>query len=291
MATSPLLRSRVSVPRLPEGCLPRSALVERVRILRRRRVLSVVAGAGWGKSLLLALAAAAAQGAEAWAWVGLDEQMQSPPLLLGYSAAGLAQRIPGFGADLESTPPPAQAAAFLAEREQALDEDVVLVLDDVHALGDSPAATLLAALLPDLPERLHLILAARTEPALPLARLRAEGQVAELGEADLALDVDETQALLESLGRKPDREQAAVVQRRTEGWAAGISLVAQAAGDAADLDGAPDHRYVFDYMAEQVLSREPREIQEFLLATAVPERVNPDLASVISGRPAREYPG
>ena len=148
---------------------------------------------------------------------------------------------------------------------------------------ESPGADVLGHLLPDLPATLHVALAGRGEPPLPLARLAAQGQLAELGEADLALTRAETGALLELRGVAADEARVTALHARTEGWAAGISLVAQTPG-GLDLDAAVERGHVFDYLAEQVLADLSREGQQFLQATAVPERVNPELAVAVTGQ-------
>jgi LuxR family maltose regulon positive regulatory protein len=257
--------------------------VDRVRAAADGPLVTIVAGAGWGKSLLLTLAATQT-GDSMWAWLSVDQGMRSPILLMTYMMASVAERVPGFGAGVQlAGPPEAQAGAFLAECEQVVAEDIVICLDDVHALSGSPSERALAAVVSGLPPRAHVALASRTELDVPLGRLRTAGQVTELAERDLALDAAEAAALLRSQGTIVSDEQAAALQRRTEGWPAGIALLAQAGLEAVPPH-ALDRSHLFAYLAEEVYERQPPRLRDFLLATSVPERFDASLARALSGR-------
>ena len=248
----------------------------------RRPVVALVAGAGWGKSTLMALAASRSDASVAW--LSLDGAMRAPPLLFAYLAAAIAQPVPGFGAGLDfSDRPEALADAFLRECDQAIDEELVLVLDDAHVLADSAGEAALGWVVAELPPTLHLGLAARWAPGLPLARLRAAGGVLELGERELALTSAETAALLRGQATALSDAEAEDLHRRTEGWPAGVALLSQALGGSLRTETAADRAHLFAYLAEEVYERLPAELREFLLATAVPERVSPELARAVSG--------
>jgi DNA-binding SARP family transcriptional activator len=249
-----------------------------------RRLVALVAGAGWGKSLVLGAAAAAGDGP--WAWLSLDERMQSAPLLGKYLLAALGEQVPGLGAGLDlALPPAAQGEAIAEECQATLSEDTVLVLDDVHALGTGPAAELVAAIVADAPTTLHLVVASRQELPFPLGRLRAAGELAELGEHDLALSSAETEHLMRAHGLALPPERTRDLHRRLEGWPAGLALAAQAlaAGAAPGEEPLPPER-LFAFLAEEVYERQPPELGLFLLATSVPDRFTADVAATVSGR-------
>src|SRR5262249_33782299 len=142
----------------------------------------------------------------------------------------------------------------------------------------------LSRVVADLPPTLHLGLAARWAPGLPLARLRAAGGVLELGERELALTPAETAELLRAQATALSDADAEDLHRRTEGWPAGAALLPQAPGGSLQTQAAADRAHLFAYLAEEVYERLPAELREFLLATAVPERVSPELARAVSGR-------
>lgn len=278
---SAILRTRLLPPRLPSNCLPRAELVERVRVGLGGRLVAVVAGAGYGKSTLLAQALSDVP--MPVVWLSCDERIGEARPFLAHLAAGLAELFPGVGArlGLEGTTEE-QVAEFANEVVDTVSEDFVIALDDVHSLTGRPAARALALLVSDLPPSAHLALASRTAPPFPLGRLRPAG-VLEIGEEALALTEEESAELLASM-RLPDRHRAEDLHRHTEGWIAGLLLAAQSGGLLlGPASGARDPH--FDYLAEEVLARQPQQIQDFLLDTAVLERFTPELAEAVSGRP------
>jgi len=145
-------------------------------------------------------------------------------------------------------------------------------------------------LVEHLPPGLHLVLASRADPPLPLARLRAAGQLAELRAADLRFTADEAAALLrESAGADLPATAVAALAARTEGWAAGLQLAALSLGGQADPAGfvaafSGSHRYVLDYLAEEVLERQSEQVRTFLLETSLLERLSGGLCDAVTGR-------
>ena len=170
------------------------------------------------------------------------------------------------------------------------DGEVLLVLDDYHLIDAQPVHVSLGFLLEHLPPGLHLVLASRADPPLPLARLRAGGQLAELRAADLRFTADEAAALLrESAGADLPAAAVAALAARTEGWVAGLQLAALSLAGQADPAGfvaafSGSHRYVLDYLAEEVLDRQQEELRTFLLETSVLERLSGGLCDAVTGR-------
>lgn len=273
-------------PRLPEGCLPREALVSRIVDGLSRRLVTVVAGAGYGKSTLLAQVLE--RSPFPWMWLGCDERVSDAGVLLAHLAAGIEQRVPGFGAQLVLDGGTAsQVAEICNEILATVPEDFVIAVDDAHLLGNASGAEALRLLLRDLPPTVHLAIAARAAPMLPLSRLRAAGEVCEVSEADLALSAAESSELLAGRGVDVPDHALREIHRRTEGWVTGIVLAAQAGGMAPGPAGGGAATHLFDYLAEEVFHRQPQELQDFLLQTAVLERFGIDVASRMVGVDAR----
>jgi ATP/maltotriose-dependent transcriptional regulator MalT len=172
------------------------------------------------------------------------------------------------------------------------ESEVALVLDDYHLIEAQPVHGSLAFLLEYRPPRLQLLLASRADPPLPLARLRARGQLAELRAAELRFTREEAAAVLHEAA-EPDlplpEAAVAALAARTEGWVAGLQLAGlslrgqpDVAGFVASFSGS--HRYVLDFLAEEVLDRQPDEVRAFLLGTSVLERLSGELCDAVTGR-------
>jgi ATP/maltotriose-dependent transcriptional regulator MalT len=203
MGATRVLRTRLLPPRLPPGCVARPRLAEAVRRGLEGRLVAVVAGAGYGKTTLLAQVIA--DEPRPWAWCSCDGRILDARSLVAHVAAGVAESFPGFDARLDLEGPADDVVADLSNELLAtVSEDLVVVLDDVHALPPDATAgvTLLTELVPD---SVHLAIAGRMPLPVPLARLRA-GRTVEIGEGPLALTEDESAALLGSVGADLDHE-------------------------------------------------------------------------------------
>ncbi|MEW6582133.1 MAG: hypothetical protein AB1416_05160, partial [Actinomycetota bacterium] len=281
MSVPPILRTRMLAPRLPDDSLPREDLVRRVVDGLSRRLVTVVASAGYGKSTLLAQAVE--QCPHPWVWLGCDDRMHDAGVLLAHVAAGIEERVPGFGARLAlAGPPRAQVAELCNEVLATVPEDIVVVIDDAHLLLGASGAEALALMVADLPPNVHLAVASRAMLPVPLSRLRASGRVLQVGEADLALSERESADLVRAQGL--DLPPAAVrdLHRRTEGWVTGVVLAAQAGGTLPD-PGSDAAAHLFDYLAEEAFLSQPGVLRDFLLATAVLERFTPEVAAAVTG--------
>ncbi len=291
-----LLATKLHVPRPPPGFVPRPRLVQALSEgLARGRVL-VCAPAGFGKTALLAQWVHGSR--YPVAWLCLDAGDSDPARFWRYVAAALDRARPGLAervVRLLGPPPPRSfdelVTALINElAAQPGADEVVLVLDDYHLIDSEVVHASAAFLLEYLPPGLHLVLTSRADPPLPLARLRARGQLAELRTAELRFTDQEAAALLgEAAG--PGLPEAAVVAlvARTEGWAAGLHLAglslrgrADAAGFVSAFSGS--HRFVLDYLTDEVLERQGGRVREFLLETSVLDRLSGELCDAVTGR-------
>jgi LuxR family maltose regulon positive regulatory protein len=287
-----LLATKLHVPPPPPGFVPRRRLVQALgEGLARGRVL-VCAPAGFGKTALLADWARSA--GRPVAWLGLDGGDSDPVRFWRYVMAALDRARPGLAGRV-ALPLPRSSEGLVTDlvNELATDpgpDEVLLVLDDYHLVESGPVQESVAFLLESLPPSLRVVVSGRADPPLPLARLRARGQLAELRAADLRFTAEEAAALLgETAGPGlPGRAVAALVAR-TEGWAAGLQLAglslrghADAAGFAAAFSGS--HRFVLDYLGDEVLDGQPGQVRAFLLETSVLERLSGQLCDAVTGR-------
>jgi LuxR family maltose regulon positive regulatory protein len=282
------LGSRLRPPFSSVPLVQREALVASL-LDERRPFILVTAPAGYGKST------AFAQWLEAdrrpSAWLQLDEADNDPVVLLTYLALALGRVAPLDPLVLDllrrRTPPieerivPAMAAAV----EEA--EPFVLVLDDGHLLHNDACWRLIDTLLAQLPPGAHLALGTRADPPLPLGRLRAAGRLAEYDLADLALDRRETRELLCLHGLSLDPAAVDGLLVTTEGWAAGLRLALLAGqgrpADAWLADVRGDQHAIAAYLAEEVLDRQPAELQQFLLRTSPLDRLSSELCRAVTG--------
>jgi LuxR family maltose regulon positive regulatory protein len=291
-----LLATKLHLPSARREAVPRSRLIERLQTGIDRGLVLVCAPAGYGKTALLAQ----------WidhigfpaAWLSLDASDNDPIRFWRHAVAaldgirtGIAEHVrPLLGA---SAPGALEGLVTVLINELAgTADDALLVLDDYHVI-DAPAVhESVAFLLEHPPPGLHVTVASRSDPPLPLARMRARGELTEVRAADLRFTTAEAAALLHAaLGPARELSETAVAAlvTRTEGWAAGLQLA------ALSLRGQPDpaefiaaftgsHRHVLDYLTEEVLERETEQTRTFLLATSVLERLSAELCNAVTGR-------
>jgi LuxR family transcriptional regulator, maltose regulon positive regulatory protein len=275
------------------GSVPRLALIDRLRQGKSVPVLSVVAPPGYGKTTLLAQWAE--RNGQAFAWVSLDERDNDPKVLLTYVAAALdavepvGQRVfdalASPGSSVHRTVLPRLGAALAS-----MTSPIVLIMDDVHVLRSREGRAALPVLADHVPDGSRLVLAGRDEPPVPVARLRAEGRILEIGPRDLALSHEEASSLLREAGITLGSDDAEMLQQRTEGWPAGLYLAAlslREGGTLSDTAGSftGDDRLVSEYLESEFLARISRRERVFLTRTSVLERMCGPLCQAVLDQP------
>src|SRR3954453_3637140 len=295
----PLLETKFHVPRRGRGVVPRPRLIEGLTRRAESALTLVSAPAGFGKTTLLTewlaewLAIAPASDRCA-AWLSLDERDNDPALFWRYLVAALEAAAPGVGSNalglLQTQPPTEAVLATLLNDLNAVENDVVLVLDDFHVIEAPEVQDGMEFLLEHLPPRIHLVLAARADPALPLARLRGRGELVEVRAAALRFTPDEAAGYLNGvMGLALTPRDVEALEGRTEGWIAALQLAALSMQGRDDVAGfiagfAGNDRYIVDYLAEEVLQRQPERVRSFLLQTSVLGRLSGPLCDAVTGR-------
>src|SRR6476619_1181078 len=259
-------------------------------------VVVVCAPAGSGKTALLrSWADAVGGGRVAWAAVERGERDAQRFWLSVVEA--LSGAVGGAGLVERVSPSPAFQGEMVVERLlselRSLDEPVVLVIDDLHELCSADAEAWLERFVARLPPRLTLVLATREEPRLGLHRLRLAGDLHELRDAELRFSLDEARELLEASGVELTAEGLGLLHERTEGWAAGLRLAAISLAEHPDperfvAEFSGSDRTVAEYLLAEMLERQPEEVKQLLLRTSLLDRVNGELADLLTGRPGSE---
>jgi LuxR family transcriptional regulator, maltose regulon positive regulatory protein len=286
-----LLTTKLYRPQLRASQVARPRLTARLDALMGVPLAVLIAPAGFGKTTLLAEWMSTRPAA---AFLSLDDGDNDRARFVRHLVAALQQRLPMIGAatlaltELAAVPPAALLQPLLNELA-ALHEPIVLVLDDYHHIQALEVHAVLTLLCERTPPQLHLLIASREDPPLPLARLRARGQLVELRAAQLRFQADEVVRFLrETMALGIGDEELATLERRTEGWAAGLQLAALALAEQEDQRGfvaafAGTNRFVVDYLSEEILDWLPTHLRHFLLHTAVLERMCGELCDAVLG--------
>ena len=292
---SPLVRTKLHVPTPRRGLVPRPRLAERLGGEQQPRLTVISGPAGFGKTTLLtACAETSAAAGRSVAWVSLEETERQASSFWTYVVTALDTAAPGVGVGvlplLQAPRPPMEAVlATLLNELGALSVGVDLVLDDYHLADGPEIAGDVAFLVEHLPPHVHLVVSTRADPALPLARLRARGELVEVRAADLRFTLAEVTAYLNGVvGLDLDAPEIATLEGRTEGWIAALQLAALSLQGRADPAGfiagfAGDDRYVVDYLVEEVLARQPDAVRAFLLDTSILDRLSGSLCDAVTG--------
>jgi LuxR family maltose regulon positive regulatory protein len=291
-----LLATKLHIPSVRPELVSRSRLIERLNAGLARKLILVSAPAGFGKTTLLS--AWAASCGQPVAWLSLDERDNDPALFLAYLVAALETvgvEIEGGAAGDVNTPAAIEPLlTALINRIDAVSEHFVLVLDDYHLITAQPVHDALSFLLDHLPDRMHLAVATRADPPLPVARLRGRGQLTELRLVDLRFTGEETTAFLSRvMGLVLSAHDIAALAACTEGWITGLQMAALSLQGKEDASGfiaafTGSNRYILDYFLAEVLRREPEHVQGFLLQTSILERLCAPLCDALwrGGEPA-----
>ena len=301
---APILATKLYLPPPRPGIVPRPRLVERLNegLSASRKLTLISAPAGFGKTTLVSEWIAGC--GLPVAWLSLDEGDNDPTRFLTYLVAALqtlalskAERIAanigkGVLAILQSPQPPPTESILIALLNEiaTVSDNFILVLDDYHTIDSKPVDLALTFLVEHLPPQIYLVIATREDPPLPLARLRARGQLTELRAADLRFTpVEAAEFLNQVMGLNLRDADVAALETRTEGWIAGLQLAALSMQGRSDTAGfiksfTGSHHFILDYLVEEVLQRQPEHVRNFLLQTAILDRLSSSLCDAVTGQ-------
>ncbi len=292
-----ILSTKLYMPELRGSRIERTNLIEKMAggVRRNQKLTLVSAPAGYGKtSLVLSLLKVLPCKS---AWISLDANDNDFPQFLSYCLAALKKAGLAIGADTEAMLFDAnfasvQTAMTLLINEIAVSpEKIILVLDDFHLIHSEPVHAAVRFLLEHQPPNFHLVIISREDPHLPLANLRVQQEITEIRLQDLCFTAEESERFLQDvMGLQLSKSAVSAVASRTEGWAAGLQLVGLSLSGAAEWDVEEfidllthTHRYIIDYLVEEVINRQTASIRDFLCKTAILDRMNGALCDFILG--------
>jgi LuxR family transcriptional regulator, maltose regulon positive regulatory protein len=302
--TETLLKTKLFIPSPRPNLVPRPRLIDLLNqgLQLGHKLTLISAPAGFGKTTLIAdfglwISESNPQSPfdnRQLCWLSLDEGDNDLPRFLTYLIAALQTIEPDIGekalASLQSLPQLALVESVLTPLINditAVSSSPILVLDDYHLIDNQAVDEVLAFFIDHLPPSTHLVIATREDPQLPLARLRARGQLTELRAADLRFTNTETAAFLnQAMELNLSAEDIAALENRTEGWIAGLQMAALSMSGREDIRGfiqafAGDNRYVVDYLVEEVLHNQPQNARDFLLRTSILDRFSGSLCDAV----------
>lgn len=302
----PLLRTKLFIPPLRPNLIPRSRLINHLNqgLFLGQRLTLISAPAGFGKTTLASSWLAASS--RPAAWLSLDDGDSDPARFLTYVIAALqgilsstnaaADSEQGFGEAILSvlqSPQPLLIETVLTSllnEISAVTQPFLLVLDDYHLVDAKPIDQALTYLLDHLPPQMHLAILTRVDPDLPLARYRARSQLNELRAAELRFTLEETAVFLnQTMNLNLSVANINALEARTEGWIAGLQLAVVSMRGSADPSASIEafsgsHHFVLDYLISEVLGQQPQLVQDFLLQTAVLDRLSGSLCDALTGQ-------
>jgi LuxR family transcriptional regulator, maltose regulon positive regulatory protein len=311
-----LLSPKFSRPRLSTSLVERDRLLSELDGISSHGLTLLSASAGSGKTTLLSSWAAAKMQPQASAgtsrdterraaepavaWLSLDELDNGPIRFWASIIAALRSCLPQIGQEalamLHSPQSPPVSTILTSLLNEILEEgsEIILILDDYHVIEDQAIHESMVFLLDHLPSNLHLVLATRTDPELPLSKFRVRGQMIEIRDRDLRFTQAETASFLtQAMGLSLSEKDMATLEQRTEGWIAGLQLAALSMHKREDLsafvkDFAGTHRFLLDYVQQEILERLPGGLQDFLLQTSILPRMNAVLCHAVTALPSRQ---
>jgi LuxR family maltose regulon positive regulatory protein len=290
---APLVLTKVQPPRLRAALVHRSRLLHQLQEAMEYPLTLLSAPAGFGKTTLLT--SWLAESGTPAAWFSVEPEDNDPVRFFSYLLTALQRLDQHLGSSLLpllQSPGPVPLETLLALLLNSLsareEPSLVLMLDDYHAITSESIHRALVYLVEHLPPQLHLVLATRVDPPLPLARLRARGQLSELRATHLRFGQEEADQFLRTImGLDLSVQESALLQTRTEGWIAGLQFAALALQGRTDIAVflaafSGSHRFVLDYLSEEVLARQPAAIQSFLTCTSILERLSGTLCDAVT---------
>lgn len=287
---TPILATKLYLPQLRSNIVSRSRLIERLNEGLHCKLTLLSAPAGFGKTTLLSEWLASCP--RPAAWLSLDEGENDLVDFLSYLVAALQTVEATFGQEILSAlsspqPPGEMFLTVLLNKISTIKRPFVLVLDDYHIIEAEAVDQALAYLVEHLPRQVHLVIATREDPRLPLARLRVQGQLTEVRAADLQFTSSETSGFLNQvMGLKLSTDDIAALEGRTEGWIAGLQLAALSLRGHQDPLGfirsfTGSHHFVMDYLMAEVFAQQPEHVQHFLLRTSILDRLCGSLCEAV----------
>jgi LuxR family maltose regulon positive regulatory protein len=294
----PLLSTKLVPPRVPSFLVERPRLLNDLDAIWTHQLTLVSASAGSGKTTLLS--AWVSKQEQCVAWLSLDTMDNDPIRFWTACIAALRRCLPTLGEEAfallhsREAPPLSTILATLLNEIMQADREVIFILDDYHVIEDQAIHHGLLFLLDHVPATLHLVLATRTDPELPLSRLRVRGQMVEIRSSDLRFTQEETASfLVQSMSLPLTEEDVSILSKRTEGWIAGLHLAALSLRKRQDLssfvkDFEGSHRHLLDYVQQDILARLPVPLQDFLLQTSVVRSMNAATCQAVTASPTLE---
>lgn len=296
-----ILTTKLHIPQSRATFVNRPHLIKRLDACLYRQLTVVSAPAGFGKTTLVAnwiqrLRDAEADAKSVFVWVTLDQNDNDPVRFLTYFIAGLQKIETSLGEaaldwlDSSAEPPIEAVLAEVINDVVELPRHVTFILDDFHLITEPIIHKAFTFLLDNQPSNLHLVVISRADPPWPLARLRARQELNEIRAKDLRFSVAETAVFLnDTMNLTLTLEEITALDNRTEGWIAGLQMAALSMRGKTDTAGfvkafTGSHRFILDYLIEEVLDRQPPDIQEFLLKTSILERMNAPLCDAVLNR-------
>jgi LuxR family maltose regulon positive regulatory protein len=291
---TPILATKLYAPPHRPRLVLRPSLIERLNEGLHRKLTLISAPAGFGKTTLASEWIAGCKRPSAW--LSLDEGDSDFARFLVYLVAALQTMKADIGARILAVlhspqqAPTESILTSLLNEINAMPDDFILVLDDYHAIDAKSVDDALAFILEHLPPQMHLVIATREDPNLPLAKWRARGQLTELRAADLRFTAAEAAKFLNQvMGLDLSEDNITALENRTEGWIAGLQMAALSMQGRPDTAGfiqafTGSHRFVLDYLLEEVLQRQPERVHGFLLQTSILEGLSGPLCDAVTGR-------
>lgn len=290
-----LLRTKLHIPQPDLRVVKRLNLLARMDegLARGCKLTLLAASVGYGKSTLVSVWLAETKCPAAW--LSLNEEDNDPIRFWTYVIAALQTAQPELGQPAFNLLRKAQSPSIenilpdLINEIASLSTKIILVLDDYHLMESPALHRQLDFFLEHMPSQMHMVIITREDPPLPLPQLRAKGQMVELRAKDLRFTIEESaQFLNRGMGLDLQPEEIAALEQRTEGWVVGLQMAALSLHELDDAAAfikafAGDNRYVADYLISEVLDRQPEQIRDFLLQTAVVDRFTPSLCDALTG--------